>query len=169
MPAPTITIKQVQAQPILFIQRRVPATELQPLFAECFGKLYMHGHQAGLAIAGHPMARYVAIGAGLWTVDSIMPLLAPATSEGEMQAGYLADGEIVLAVHTGPYERLPESYVAIEQWLEAKICRAPGRTGSLMSLIRVKSRTRSSGRRRFSGRSLRRPNNERLCSESKAR
>ncbi len=38
---------------------------------------------------------------------------------GEMQAGYLADGEVVLAVHTGPYERLPESYVAIEHWLEA--------------------------------------------------
>ena len=72
----------LEAQPILFIQKQVLPTAMQPILAECFGRLYGHGVPAGLAIAGHPMTRYVKTGQGLWTIDCIMPLLAPAPGVG---------------------------------------------------------------------------------------
>jgi AraC family transcriptional regulator len=111
--------RELTAQPILYIRRRVSRTQLKDMFAECFGKLFMYGHQAGLAIAGWPLARYVATGPGLWTVDAAMPLASPAPSNGEMQAGALYGGSVAFAVHSGPYELLPETNAAIERWIEA--------------------------------------------------
>ena len=105
-------------QPILFIRRRVAPAELQPMMAECFGALYGHGQSAGLLIAGHPMARYVSTGIGLWTVDFIMPLAAPAETNGEMQSGTLAAGPVAFAVHQGPYDSLSETHAALERWIE---------------------------------------------------
>ena len=118
MRTPTIARKELAAQPILFIQRRVAFTQVQPLMAECFPKLYGHGQKAGLAIAGQPIARYVSTGRGLWTIDCAMPLLEPAPAEGEMQAGFLAAGPVAVAVHMGEYELLPETNAAIERWIE---------------------------------------------------
>ncbi len=127
MPRPEIEKRTLeQEQPILFIQRRLPPAELQQAMGECFGALYGYGASAGLPIAGHPMARYVATGPGLWTVDLIMPLMAPAEANGEMQAGVLVSGPVAFAVHRGPYDGLPETNAAIERWIEDNGCEANG-------------------------------------------
>ena len=119
MSTPSVIRKELEAQPILYIRRRIPATQLQASMAECFPKLFGHGMQAGLAIAGHPMTRYISTGKGLWTIDFIMPLSAPASTEGEMEAGELPAGPVAFAVHKGQYDLLPETNAAIEQWIEA--------------------------------------------------
>jgi AraC family transcriptional regulator len=126
MTTSTIVRKDFPGQPILFIRRRVVHSQLKDMFAECFGKLFMHGHQAGLPIAGWPLARYVAMGTGLWTVDAAMPLAMPAQPDGEMQAGHLDAGPVAFAIHAGPYEQLPETNAAIERWIEANGYRAKG-------------------------------------------
>lgn len=130
MPHTDISQKEVQPQPILFIRRRAARAELPSLFAECFGKLFGHCMQAGHAIAGNPMARYVETGQGLLTVDSIVPLLAPvsgATSEeGEMEAGELQGGMVAFTVHSGPYDKLVDVYPEIERWMEANGVRPNG-------------------------------------------
>ena len=55
-----------------------------------------------------------------------MPLAAPAAAAGEMQPGVLRGGPVALGIHAGPYEQLPETYAAIEQWIEAGGWRAGG-------------------------------------------
>jgi AraC family transcriptional regulator len=126
MPTLSIARKELVAQPILFIRRRIARNEVQPALAECFGILFGHGHKAGLPIAGWPLARYVAMGPGLWTVEPAMPLAAPAAGEGEMQAGLLSAGPAAVGIHAGPYEQLPETHAAIEGWIEANGFRANG-------------------------------------------
>lgn len=64
------------------------------------------------------MTRYVTVGQGMWTIDCIMPLLTPASGTGDIQAGFLAAGPVVMATHSGPYEQLVETYVAIEKWIK---------------------------------------------------
>ena len=118
MPTLSIVRQDRPEQPILYIERRVAQTELQPMLAECFGKLFGHGHQAGLPIAGWPIARYLSTGPGLWTVQAAMPVTTPVTGEGEMQAGTLPGGPVALAVHAGPYGQLSETYAAMEKWIE---------------------------------------------------
>lgn len=118
MTTPEIERRELDPQPILFIQREVPFSKLQETMGECFGKLYGYGQSKGLAIAGQPIARYVKVGPGLWTVDFVMPLAEPAAGEGEMVAGSLYAGPVAFAVHEGPYEQLSDTGAAIERWVK---------------------------------------------------
>jgi AraC family transcriptional regulator len=115
----TVTRKDCPGQSILYIRRRISRSELQPTLAECFGTLFAHGQRNGLPIAGWPLARYVAMGAGLWTIEAAMPLSAPAQAHGDMQTGTLPAGPTAFAVHIGAYEQLPETHATIERWIEA--------------------------------------------------
>jgi AraC family transcriptional regulator len=126
MPTISVTRQQFAGQPILLIRRRIPRPELQGMLAECFGKLFGHGHTAGLPIAGWPVARYLAVGPGLWTVEAAMPLAAAASGEGEMEAGTLPAGPVAVGIHAGPYEQLPDTYAAIEKWMAENGAQAGG-------------------------------------------
>ena len=126
MPTISVTRQQYPGQNILLIRRSIPRPELQAMLSECFGKLFAHGAKAGLPIAGWPVARYLSVGPGLWTVEAAMPLAAPASGEGEMESGTLPAGPAALGIHAGPYEQLPETYAAIEKWMAANGVRAGG-------------------------------------------
>jgi AraC-like DNA-binding protein/effector-binding domain-containing protein len=119
MPILSITRKQIEPQHILFIRRRIAPSELQQTLGECFGKLFAHAAKSGLPIAGWPICRYASTGLGLWTVEPAVPLAAPASSEGEMQADVLPGGWVALGIHAGPYDQLPDTNAAIERWIEA--------------------------------------------------
>ncbi|MBX5461842.1 MAG: GyrI-like domain-containing protein [Steroidobacteraceae bacterium] len=126
MPTLSITREERAAQPVLLIRRKVARADLQGMLAEAFGKLFAHGHKAGLAIAGAPLARYVSTGSDVWTVEAAMPLAQPAAGEGEMEAAVLPAGPLAVGLHGGPYETLCETYEALERWIEANGHRASG-------------------------------------------
>lgn len=117
-----IELLDMQAIPVLYIQRRVPHAGMQALFAECFPKLYGHCMQHAFVMAGNPVARYVDFSPGMATIDCIIPLQqpAPGPDEDEIQAGELQGGPTLRATHTGPYETLNETYAVLENWLQEK-------------------------------------------------
>jgi AraC family transcriptional regulator len=116
----TIVRKEIPEQAVLLIRRRIARSELTGMLAECFGTLFAHGHTKGLPVAGWPLARYVSMGPGLWTVEAAMPLASPAPAAGEIQPGSLPAGPTAFAVHTGPYGQLPDTHATIERWIEAQ-------------------------------------------------
>lgn len=118
MATPEIKRITIEPQPILYIQRQVAQSELQPTFAECFGKLFGFGVQHALPITGNPIARYQSMGPGLWTVDCVLPLAEQADSSDDLQAGNLESGDVIKATHLGPYEDLESSYIAIQAFME---------------------------------------------------
>ena len=126
MPTISVARQQYAGQHILLIRRKIPRPELQGMLSECFGKLFAHGHKAGLPIAGWPVARYLSVGPGLWTVEAAMPLASAVKGEGEMEPGMLPAGPAALGIHGGPYEQLPETYAAIEKWMETNGVRPGG-------------------------------------------
>ena len=126
MPTKSVTRQQYPGQAILLIRRSIPRSELQGMLSECFGKLFAHGAKAGLPIAGWPVARYLSVGPGLWTVEAAMPLATPASGEGEMESGTLPAAPVALGIHAGLYDQLPETYAAIEKWMVENGARAGG-------------------------------------------
>ena len=114
----SISRKEVSAQPILYIRRRIAPSEMKETLGDCFGKLFTHGAKAGLAIAGKPLCRYVSTGQGLWTIEPAMQLASPAPGIGEIQSGMLYAGPVAFGVHGGLYEDLPDTNAAIERWIE---------------------------------------------------
>jgi AraC family transcriptional regulator len=126
MPTISVARQQYAGQHILLIRRKISRPDLQGNLAECFGKLYGHGRKAGLPIAGWPVARYLSVGPGLWTVEAAMPVATAAKGEGEMEPGMLPAGPTALGIHAGAYEQLPETYTAIEKWMDANNVRPGG-------------------------------------------
>jgi AraC-like DNA-binding protein/effector-binding domain-containing protein len=122
----SIVRKEVPAQHILFIRRRIAPSQLQATLGECFGKLFAYGARAGLPIAGWPLCRYVSTGLGLWTIEPSMPVATAVTGEGEMQPGLLPAGPVALGIHAGEYENLADTNAAIEKWIEANGFEAQG-------------------------------------------
>jgi effector-binding domain-containing protein len=71
-----------------------------------------------LALAGHPFTRYLSTGPGLLTIEVGFRFAEPVAGEGEVEAGELHGGAVVVGVHGGPYDQLGETYAAMELWME---------------------------------------------------
>jgi AraC family transcriptional regulator len=126
MPTVSVTRRDYGGQHLLLIRRKIPRPELQLMLSQCFGKLFGHGAKAGLPIAGWPVARYLSVGPGLWEVEAAMPVATAVSGAGDMQPGLLPEGPVAVGVHAGPYEQLPETYAAIEKWMEENGVKAAG-------------------------------------------
>jgi AraC family transcriptional regulator len=114
---PTIARKELQPQPALIVKRRVARSEIAATIAESLGKTYPYALQNGLAIAGQPFVRYSDVGPGLMTMETGTPIAAPAVGVGEIEAITLPGGAAAVAVHMGPYDKLQETYAAMERWM----------------------------------------------------
>jgi AraC-like DNA-binding protein/effector-binding domain-containing protein len=126
MPTPTIERKELQPQPALIVKRRVARSEIATTIAESLGKTFPYALQNGLAIAGRPFVRYSDVGPGLMTMETGTPLAEPAPGVGEIEAITLPGGPAAVAVHMGPYDKLQDTYAALERWMQQQGVRAAG-------------------------------------------
>ena len=126
MSTPTIERQELQPQPALIVKRRVARSEIAATIAESLGKTFPYALQNGLAIAGRPFVRYSDVGPGLMTMETGTPLAAPAPGAGEIEAITLPGGPAAVAVHMGPYDKLQDTYAAMERWMQQQGVRAAG-------------------------------------------
>jgi AraC family transcriptional regulator len=126
MPTLSIERRELPAQPILFVRLRAARHELAHTIAQGVGKVYMHAQKSGLALAGHPLTRYLSAGPGLLTIEVAFRVADAVAGEGEVEGGELQGGPAVVAVHGGPYDQLSESYAAMERWMEQNGLRPGG-------------------------------------------
>jgi AraC family transcriptional regulator len=126
MSTPTVSRKDLQPQPALVVRSRVARSEIATTIAEGLGKVFAHMAATGSTLAGRPFSRYLSAGPGLLTMEVGVPIAAAGTSGGEVEAVTLPGGPSAFAVHMGPYDRLQETYAAIERWMESAGVRAGG-------------------------------------------
>ncbi len=119
----SITRKEVAAQPVLMVRRRVKPSEVASTLAEVLGYVFTHAQQNGIALAGQPLTRYLEWGPGLWTIEAGMPVAAhccESACEADVRAGILPGGFVATTTHTGSYDKLTEAHAALQQWIEAE-------------------------------------------------
>jgi AraC family transcriptional regulator len=121
----SIARKEAAPMPFLFVRRQASHSEVSKTLAECFGIVFPHCLKAGLEMAGFPLARYPVVGP-LMTIEAGVPLVEPATPEGEMQYCELPGGPVVFAVHGGPYDQLGDTHAAILRWMQEQKLRVEG-------------------------------------------
>jgi len=126
MSTPAIERQELQPQPALVLKRRIARAEIAATIAEGLGKTYPYALQNSLAIAGRPFARYSDVGPGLMTIEVGTPLAAPAAVAGDIEAITLPGGPAAVAVHMGAYDKLQDTYAAIERWMQEHGVRAAG-------------------------------------------
>jgi effector-binding domain-containing protein len=126
MPTLSIERRELTPQPVLIMRCRTSRAELQSAIGNSLGGVYGHCQKVGLPLEGKPFVRYLSTGPGLWEIECGKPLAAPAPGEGSIEAATLPGGPAVVAMHGGLYDQLPESYVAMEKWMEANGVRPGG-------------------------------------------
>lgn len=122
----SIEQKDVAPMPFLFVRRQTARSELSQTLAECFGQVFTQCMKTGVAVAGFPLARYPALGAGLITVEAGVPLVEPTPPPADMLYAELPGGPTVFAVHGGAYDGLGDTHAAIERWMQQHGLRAGG-------------------------------------------
>jgi AraC family transcriptional regulator len=126
MPILSCERRVLASVPVMLVRFRRGRPELATAIAEGAGRSYAHAHAAGLAIVGHPYTRFLTMGPGLLTFEVGVPLAAAGTGAGDVEAGALPAGPAACAIHAGPYDGLPDSYAALERWMEAEGLRPAG-------------------------------------------
>jgi AraC family transcriptional regulator len=126
MPILSCERRVLASTPVVFVRFRRARPEIPAAIAEGAGRSYTHAHGAGLAIIGHPYTRFLSTGPGLLEFEVGVPLAAAGTGAGDVEAGALPAGPAACALHAGPYDGLPESYAALERWMEAEGLRPAG-------------------------------------------
>jgi AraC family transcriptional regulator len=114
----SITRKELPAQPVLVIEKRVKRSELAASLGPLFGQIFQYAQGAGAALAGPPFTRFVEWGPGVLTIQAGMPVIAEFAGQGDIVSYSLPPGPAATTIHAGPYEKLGEAHAAVEVWIE---------------------------------------------------
>jgi AraC family transcriptional regulator len=123
-----IAKKELAAQPVLVVRRRIKPADLAKTLAEVLGHVFVHAQQHGMALTGQPFTRYIEWGPGIWTIEAGLPVAGHGkdVSGGEVRAETLPGGPAAVTTHIGPYEGLAAAHAAVQQWIEAQGLKAAG-------------------------------------------
>lgn len=127
-----ISRKELSAQPVLVVRRRVPRAAIAATIGAELPKVFLHAQQRGFAIAGFPITRYPETSMGTVTLETGMRVndsngeWTAASGAGDVLAETLPAGPAAVTVHSGPYDQLPAAYAALEAWMEANGFRPAG-------------------------------------------
>ena len=124
----SVTTKEVAAQPVLLVRRRVKRSEIAKMIGESLPLVFIYAQKTGAALTGLPFARYLDWGPGMTTMEAGMRVGSTNTAagEGEVLADTLPGGLVAFAIHEGLYDKLPEAHAAIQQWIEEQGFKAAG-------------------------------------------
>lgn len=123
-----ISARDLPAFHALVMRRRVTRDEIATALAECLPAVFGYAQQHGLAITGPPFARYPEVGMGSLVIESGVSVAGPPSAplDDGIEALAIPAGRAVVAIHRGPYDRLPESYQEIEKWMRGQGLTAAG-------------------------------------------
>ena len=126
--AAEIVVKDQPEVYAIIMRRRIARDEIAATLSEFLPAVFGYAQRNGLAFAGPPFARYPETGMGSLVLEGGMPLAAPVPGpmEGGMEALTIPAGPAAVTVHHGPYDTLPETYRALEAWLEREGRKAGG-------------------------------------------
>jgi len=116
----SVTTKEMAAQLVLLVRRRVKRSEIAKMIGESLPLVFMHAQKTGAALTGLPFARYLDWGPGMTTIEAGMRIASTnaAAGEGEVLADTLPGGLVASTIHEGLYDKLPEAHAAVQQWIE---------------------------------------------------
>jgi AraC family transcriptional regulator len=128
----TIAGKELAAQPVLVVRRRVRRVDIAATIGAELPKVFLYAQQRGIAIAGFPVTRYLETSIGWVTMETGMRVAAQnggwsvGEGEGEVLAERLPAGPAAVTIHSGPYDQLQAAYAALEEWIVANGFRPAG-------------------------------------------
>jgi effector-binding domain-containing protein len=107
------------------VRNTVPMEGLSEFFSHAFSETMRVLDAQGLHPAGPPFGKYYGMPGATVDVEAGFPVTTPVAPDGEVAPGTLPGGEVVEAIHLGPYDTMAQTYAVIEQFFAAT-GRTPG-------------------------------------------
>ncbi|GAA1636131.1 GyrI-like domain-containing protein [Georgenia ruanii] len=112
-----IHLIDLQEQPVVGVRQRVRMEDIKNLFDTAFEKVLEGIRAAGAAPAGAPYARYFGRPEETVDVEIGFPVQEPFPATGDLVVSTLPAARAAEVIHAGPYDTLPDTYRAMEQWI----------------------------------------------------
>jgi effector-binding domain-containing protein len=120
-----IELKDVKKQTTLVVKKTVKQTEIAGALGQIYPKVFQYLAANKIQEASAPLARYKIVADGL-AMEAGVVVPEGTKGEGDLVVGELPAGKAAFTVHVGPYEKLPETYKALNAWLAAKGLKSSG-------------------------------------------
>lgn len=117
-----VTVKEIPAQHVAVLRRRVTAGTIGAEVGAAFGALMAAVGRSGAGFAGPTflvMTEVVDPDGGDGEVEVGIPVATPFPGDGEVQGREEPAHLVAATVHRGPYEEEGPAYAAVERWVQA--------------------------------------------------
>ena len=115
-------VSQLVAQPFAFLLRTAAIPDMPKVMGESFGALSAALAKAKAAPAGMPLAHYIAYDSNSTTFEvgfPVRPEDVEAVREAGLSIGKTAEGQVMTAIHMGPYDSVVSTYNAMQAEMQA--------------------------------------------------
>jgi effector-binding domain-containing protein len=112
-------VEELPPQPALAIRETAAVAEIPAKMGECFAALVRFFGERRIPFAGHPFAYYHSWSDAATVMDVGFPVPPGTAGEGRIQAVTLPGGRIVTGTHVGPYDKIVETYNAMDVWMKS--------------------------------------------------
>lgn len=116
----TPEITQSEARLIAYIPVTVPREEICHVMGPGIQELYATLGAQGLAPAGPWLTHHLRVPTDTFEFEICVPVAAPVTPTGRVQAGELRATRVARTVYHGPYEGLGDAWGEFMKWIEAE-------------------------------------------------
>jgi len=114
-----IQLKDVKKQTTLVIKKTVKRDEIGPTLAEILPQVFGYIGANNIKPDSAPLAKYKVVG-DKYEMEGGLIVPEGTKGSGEIVASELPAGKAAFAVHVGAYDKLPDTYKAMADWLKAK-------------------------------------------------
>lgn len=112
-----IHLIELPEQAVAGVRQRIRMDEITTIFDTRFQEVLQALQSAGVAPAGAPYARYHGDVGETVDVEIGFPVAEPFSGSGDVQGETLPAARAVETIHEGAYDRLRETYEAVQRWM----------------------------------------------------
>ena len=116
---PQFEVIETQPQAGLSIREKVGNSEIPAKMGEFFAAIGGYVGRARIPIVGPPFALYHSWGDKETDMEVGFPVAPGAAGEGRIRPMALPGGRVVTGLHVGPYDKLVDTYTAMDAWMKA--------------------------------------------------
>ncbi|MEM7203497.1 MAG: GyrI-like domain-containing protein [Planctomycetota bacterium] len=106
-------------QPTVTVRLKIKMADIAETLAVVLPEVMVHLRKAGVSPSGPPFSRYHSIDGDTCDLEAGMPVAEAVAGSGRVKASTLPAGTVAVTWHFGPFENLPDSYNALEEWMAA--------------------------------------------------
>ena len=113
----SVRIIEVPSQTVVSVRRRVALDELPAFLGQAFGRLSEAIPERAVDPGEPPFVIYHEVAHDAFDAEVCRPVAAPLDVPPDLASRELPGGPVATTLHVGSYDRLSDTYAAVQDWM----------------------------------------------------